>query len=189
MREWCSPSIVFTSKQIQIRFDMQGGGKDQDGDVLPSWLSGCGHECQNAGALPHAYTTKSRVAAHKIDVDEATCKLRRGKKEAKDPLAKVNDTLKINLGTNEIEEFCKFEIGKTRQDVITHTKTREPFRTQYATMGRFFLQHTRFSRRPTGPPNIWSLRRYGTSFSGRSTRSPSMSRFHRFGTRLTRTNT
>ena len=167
MREWCSPSIVFTSKQIQIRFDMQGGGKDQDGDVLPSRLSGCGHECENAGALPHAYNTKRRFAAHKIDVDEATCKLRRDKKEAKDPLAKVNDTLKINLGTNEIEEFCKFEIGKTRQDVITHTKTREPFRTLYATMGRFFAANKILEKtnRTTKHQESPQIRNFATLFA------------------------
>ena len=39
------------------------------------------------------YKTKGRFSAHRIDDDEATYKLRRGKNDAKDPLTKVNDTL------------------------------------------------------------------------------------------------
>jgi len=76
------------------------------------------------------YNTKGRFAVHKIADDEATYKLCRVKKVAKgltgapfaithdgrtirypDPLIKANDTVKVNLDTNKIEEFYKFEIG------------------------------------------------------------------------------
>ena len=72
------------------------------------------------------HRTKDRFAAHKIDDGEAGHRLCCGKKDAKDPLTKVNDTLKVNLGTNKIEEIHKFEIRNTGvQNVITNTQAAE----------------------------------------------------------------
>jgi len=76
------------------------------------------------------YDTKGRFSVHPISAEEAKWKLGKVKRAAlgakgipalvthdgrtiryPDPLVKVNDTVKIDLATNKITEFFKFEIG------------------------------------------------------------------------------
>jgi len=76
------------------------------------------------------YDTKGRFVPHRISADEAKWKLGKVKSVAlghkgipylvthdgrtiryPDPLVKVNDTVKIDLATNKVTEFYKFEIG------------------------------------------------------------------------------
>ena len=56
--------------------------------------------------------TKAVLQPTRLTTMRPAYKLCCGKKDAKDPLPKVNDTLKVNLGTNKIEGFYTFEIGK-----------------------------------------------------------------------------
>ncbi|ROW10100.1 hypothetical protein VMCG_02134 [Cytospora schulzeri] len=95
------------------------------------------------------YDTKGRFTVHRIQAEEAEYKLGKVKRvqlgrggipflvthDARtirypDPLIKVNDTVKVNLATGKIDDFCKFEVGNLamatggrnmgRVGVITH---------------------------------------------------------------------
>eukprot|EP01134_Creolimax_fragrantissima_P005420 CFRG5420T1 len=97
------------------------------------------------------YDNKGRFAIHRITTEESEYKLGQVKKVAvgpkgipyvvthdartirfPDPLIKVNDTVKINIETGKIEDFCKFETGNVamvnggrslgRVGIITHTE-------------------------------------------------------------------
>merc|ERR1719382_933553 len=95
------------------------------------------------------YDTKSRFALHKISKEEATYKLCKVKKVVRgprgipyatthdgrtlrypDPDVKANDSVRLDVGTNKILDYVKFEIGNVamisggnnigRVGVITH---------------------------------------------------------------------
>jgi len=100
------------------------------------------------------YDVKGRFAIHRITSEEAQyklCRVKRVQLGAKgipylvthdgrtirypDPLIKVNDTIQLNLGTNKIDKFVKFDTGNVamitggrnvgRVGIITHRERHE----------------------------------------------------------------